>query len=95
MELTPIQKRVARAILQLEPEIEGGMLPTARITAVVNVGMAEKFRFSSTKVGKIAAGLGFKNQKLPDGKARGIVVEPPQLQKFKSLLNVSNVSEAS
>lgn len=95
MELTPIQKRVARSILQLEPEIEGGMLPTARITALVNVGMAEKFRFSLTKVGKIAAGLGFTNQKLPDGKARGIVVEPPLLQKYKSLLNVSNVSEAS
>lgn len=95
MELTPVQKRVARAIFQLEPEIEGGMLPTARITAVVNVGMTEKFRFSSTKVGKIAAGLGFTNRKLPDGKARGIVVEPSQLQKYKSLLNVSNVSEAS
>lgn len=95
LELTAIQKKVARAILQLEPEIEGGMLPTARITAVVNVGMAEKFRFSSTKVGIIAAGLGFKNQHLPDKTARGIVVEPSQLRKFKSLLNVSEVSEAS
>lgn len=95
MQLTPIQKRVARAILQLEPEIEAGMLPTARITALVNVGMTEKFRFSSTKVGKIAVGLGFANRKLPDGKARGIVVEPALLQKYKSLLNVSEVSEAS
>lgn len=95
MELTPIQKRVARAILQLEPEIEGGMLPTARITEVVNVGMAEGFRFSATKVGKIASALGFKSQKLPDGKARGIAIEFSQLEKFKSLLNVSNVSVAS
>jgi Protein of unknown function (DUF3987) len=94
-ELTPVQKRVARVILQLEPEIEGGMLPTARICEVVNVGMSEGFRFSATKVGKIVAGLGFTNQKLPDGKARGIVVEASQLKKFKSLLNVSNVSEAS
>jgi hypothetical protein len=95
MELTPVQKRVVRAILQLEPEIVGGMLPTARITEVVNVGMAEKFRFSSTKVGKVLASLGFKNQKLPDGKARGIVIEAGQLPKYKSLLNVSNVSEVS
>jgi Protein of unknown function (DUF3987) len=92
LDLNPIQKRVARAILQLEPEIEGGMLPTARITEVVNVGMAEGFRFSGTKVGKIASGLGFKPQKLPDGKARGIVIEAPQLEKYKSLLNVSQVS---
>jgi hypothetical protein len=95
VELTPVQKRVARAILQLEPEIKDGMLPTARITAVVNVGMEEKYRFSPTKVGKIAAGLGFTPQKLPHGKARGIVVELSLLQKFKSLLNVSNVSEPS
>jgi hypothetical protein len=94
-ELSPIQKRVARAILDLEPEIENGMLPTARITKAVNVGMAKKFHFTSTRVGKIAAALGFSNQKMPDGKARGIVVEPSQLQKYKSLLNVSNVSEAS
>jgi Protein of unknown function (DUF3987) len=95
MELTPVQKRVARAILQLEPEIEGGMLPTARITEMVNAGMAEGFRFSATKVGKIASSLGFKSQKLPDGKARGIAIEPPKLEKYKSLLNVSNVSEVS
>jgi hypothetical protein len=46
-------------------------------------------------VGKIASALGFKSQKLPDGKARGITIEPSQLEEFKSLLNVSNVSEAS
>ncbi len=94
-ELSPIQKRVARAVLELEPEIENGMLPTSRITKVVNVGMAKKFHFSSTRVGKIAGALGFSNQKMPDGKARGIVVELSQLQKYKSLLNVSNVSKAS
>jgi hypothetical protein len=95
MELTPVQKRVVRAVLELEPEIENGMLPTARITEVVNIGMAKKFQFSSTKVGKIAGALGFKSSKTPDGKARGRVIEPALLQKFKSLLNMSNVSEAS
>jgi hypothetical protein len=95
-QLTPMEKHVLRAILQLEPEIEGGMLPTARITEIVNLDMPKGFRFSSTKVGKIIAGLGFKNQKLPHGRSRGIAVDPATLKKYKSLLiQESNVSKVS
>ncbi len=61
LQLTPMEKRVVRAILHLESKIEGGMLPTARITKVVNLGMTTGFRFYSSKVGKIASGLGYLN----------------------------------
>ena len=48
----PTEKRIAQAIIDLENEIEGGVLPTSKITSQVNKGYPKKFQISSSSVGK-------------------------------------------
>lgn len=85
-ELTPIQRRVARAIIDLEGEIQGGMLPTARITDQLNRRMEEKFHIKTEAVGKATASLGLVSKHLPDKSARGIVLNPEDLERLRNIL---------
>jgi len=98
VDLDPIQKRVMAAIVSLEGEIKGGMIPTARTTEAVNNGQHERFHVSGKKVGKFLAGMGLQTKHLPDKSARGAVVEPSVLTRFSNLLgglNVPNVPNQS
>ncbi len=85
VEVSPLQNRVAAAILELAPEIKAGMLPTARITEQVNSKSDKSFHLSTDMVGKVLATLGFHPRKLPDGLARGVALTEGDLNRIANL----------
>ena len=91
--LNPLQKRVVRAVVALEPEIKDGMLPTAKITELANENMLpyEK-ELSQKSVGRILAGLGFFMKHLPGRSDRGPVVQAELLEKLKLSLNANGLN---
>ena len=98
LSLNPLQKRVARAIIALEGEIENSILPTSRVAEQANSAMDERFRIETRSVGKTASSLGFYSTHTKNKKARALVVDPEKLRKLKSILernvrNVPNVRE--
>ena len=94
--LPPIVKHTAAAIVQLEGEIDRAMLATAHITDVVNQSLDERFQVKPEAVGKAATELGLAHKQMPDGKRRGIIVQPEDIERLKILLEtLSKPSEPS
>ena len=87
--LTPMQRQVVTAILNLESEIKGGLIHTARVTEEINRGFDERFALSARAVGRAAASLGLKTRHLPGGMGRGIAVAPTDFEKFKNISRTS------
>ncbi len=85
LNLNPLQKRVARAVVDLENEITDGMLSTSRIMALANENILPYERNLTEKsVGRILAGMGFHTQHLAKRTdLRGPVVTPELLTKLK------------
>ncbi len=93
--LTPIQRQVVTAILNLESEIRGGLLPTARVTEEINHRGDERFALSADTVGRAAASLGLKTRHLPGETVRGIAVGQTDIEKFKNICRTSGLSGLS
>ena len=92
----PVKERVAEAIVGLEHEIDKSMLPTEKITEAVNEGLNEKYHIDCRAVGKAASSLGLESKKMPDGKARGIVIQDKDIERLKILMGkTSETSETS
>jgi hypothetical protein len=86
---SPIEKRIAAAIVELEGEISDGKLPTSRITEKVNEGADPKYQVNARSVGKAVKKLGL----LPGGrssKQRLILIPNEKLESLKA--NVTNVT---
>lgn len=94
--LTPMQRQVVTAILNLESEIRGGLIPTAKVTEEINRGCDERFALSTDTVGRVAASLGLTTGRhLPGEKVRGITVGPSDIEKFKNIFRTSGLSGLS
>ena len=93
--LTPMQRQVVTAILNLESEIRGGLIPTARVTEEINRGGDERFALSADTVGRAATSLGLKTRHLPGETGRGIAVGPTDIEKFKNIFRTSGLSGLS
>ncbi len=89
-EILPLQRRVVRAILDLQGEIRNGMLPTARIATKVNEGVDEKFHASTMSVGKATGSLGFTTKHLPGETTRGICITPDDINRLKPLIGAGD-----
>jgi hypothetical protein len=63
VEVTPIQKRVVCAILDLETAITKGMLFTSQLVDHLNKGLPESLKLRPETVGKAVASLGFSTRK--------------------------------
>lgn len=87
--LTSMQRQVVTAILNLESEIRGGLIPTARVTEEINRGGDERFALSADAVGKAAVSLGLMTRHLPDKSGRAIAVEQTDIEKFKNIFKTS------
>ena len=95
-QLAPIVKHVAHTILELEDEIENGMLSTERITQAINQNLGHRYQVRDIQVGKAYSKLHLKSKQLLDGKARGVVVYPDDINRLKTLIgNPSNPSNPS
>jgi hypothetical protein len=81
--------------LNLESEIRGGLIPTARVTEEINRGGDERFVLSTDTVGRAAASLGLTTRHLPGEKVRGIAVGPTDIEKFKNIFRISGLSGLS
>lgn len=89
-ETTPIDRRIMVAILDLESEIDRGMLPTFRIKDKVNEDVGDAFQITSAMVGKCCGKLGLVvGMKMPDGKKRGVKIPEGILTDFRKLVNPS------
>lgn len=88
-ECSPLEKRIAQAVIDLESQIENGMLPTALITERVNQGAGERFQVTSRSVGQCYKKLGLQTKHLPDKSGRGVVLTEENLRFLKT--NVQNV----
>jgi len=84
-ESAPLDVRVATAIVALEGEIQGGMLPTARIAERVNEGAGDAFHVDTRAIGKCASRLGLVTRHFPDKSRRGVVLTPGLLAKLRYL----------
>ncbi|MFC1508622.1 DUF3987 domain-containing protein [Candidatus Omnitrophota bacterium] len=94
--LSPIVIKAAQAIVELEPEIKNGMLPTVRITELVNQGLDDMFQIDSRAIGKAATTLSLKTKHMPDGNSRGIVINKEDIERLRGLLDLtSETSETS
>ncbi len=93
--LTPMQRQVVTSILNLESEIRGGLIPTARVTEEINHGGDERFVLSTDTVGRAAASLGLTTRHLPGEKVRGIAVGPSDIDKFRNIFSTSGLSGLS
>lgn len=91
-EALPIDKRVARAIVALEPEIHSGMLATSRITVMVNAGCAENFRMKPDAVGRVLAKLELAPYRSKDH--RGVRISPGVLDRLRGLIGSSEFAPA-
>jgi hypothetical protein len=90
-ESSPLEKRVAAAIVALEEEIQGGKLPTARITEKVNEGVSKSFQVNSRSVGRVVSKLGLHTGRT--NQQRTVAIGPEKLQKLKNTVtNVTNVT---
>lgn len=94
-EISPLQKQVIRAILNLQDEIRGGMLPTALVTEKINEGMNDKFHVSSMTVGRAAVSLGFSTKHIPGETTRGICITDDDLARLKPLVEISGLNGTS
>jgi len=84
-ESAPLDVRVAAAIVALEGEIRGGMLPTARIAEHVNAGAGDAFHVDARAIGKCAARLGLVTRHFPDKSRRGVVLTSGHLARLRYL----------
>ncbi|MGO9018706.1 MAG: DUF3987 domain-containing protein [Syntrophobacteraceae bacterium] len=94
-ELSPLQKRVIRAILDVQDSVRSGMLATALIAEKVNAGVNEKFHVSSMTVGRVATSLGFATKHLPGETTRGICITELDLDRLRPLITISGSSGTS
>jgi Protein of unknown function (DUF3987) len=93
LNLNPLQKRVARAVVALESEIKDGMLPTAKIMKLANGNiLSYEKELSEKSVGRILAGLGFFMKHLPGRSDRGPVVQAELVEKLKLSLNSNGLN---
>jgi hypothetical protein len=97
-ELTPIQKRVVRAILDLETSIANGVMFTSQLVEHLNKGMAEQFKVRAETVGKTVVSLGFTTRK-SDGR-KCFNISPEDLSKLRALASgnvptIPNIPETS
>ena len=82
-EASPLEKRIAFAIVALEDEIYNGCLPTARITEKVNEGVSKNYRVNSCSVGKAVSKLKLYTRKAGGGK-RVVVLTEDNINAIKS-----------
>ncbi|MFC1614868.1 DUF3987 domain-containing protein, partial [Gemmatimonadota bacterium] len=85
-EASPIEKRVAAAIVSLEGEVNHGMLSTASITERINEGANEGFKVSKDSVGKSYKALGLHPRHLPDKSGRGVPITPEKMRELTALV---------
>jgi hypothetical protein len=90
-ESSPLEKRVAAAIVALEGEIQGGQLPTSRITEKINEGVSESFQVDPRSVGRVVSKLGLNTSRT--NQQRTVAVDSEKLQKLKNTVtDVTNVT---
>ncbi|MGO9376217.1 MAG: DUF3987 domain-containing protein [Syntrophobacteraceae bacterium] len=93
-ELSPLQKRVIGAVLDLQDSVRSGMLATALITEKVNGGVNAKFHTSPMTVGRVATSLGFATKHLPGETTRGICITESDFERLRPLIATSGTSGA-
>lgn len=91
-EALPVDKRVAKAIVALEPEIHSGMLATSRITEKINEGCADSFTMKPDAVGRVLAKLELAPYRSKDH--RGVRISPEELGRLRRLIGSSELVPA-
>ena len=86
--ITQVVKMVAKAIVELESEVNKGMLPTAKVAEFVNKDLDEQYKFDSKAIGKAATSLSLQTKHMPDGKSRGIVINKEDIDTLRRLIEV-------
>jgi hypothetical protein len=74
-ELTPVQRRVAAAILELIGAIQNGVLFTKQVVEHLNKNVSDSFKMRPESVGKALVSLGFKTRKSDGNKCFDITAE--------------------
>lgn len=91
-ECSPLEKRVAQAIINLESEIQSRQILTSKVTEKVNEDTDEKFQVNSRSVGKAVSKLGLTVRKGSGGK-RFISISEDQLNILKeNAINATNAT---
>jgi hypothetical protein len=91
---SPLEKRVAAAIVALEDEIQNGTIPTGRITEKINEGASKQFQVSTRSVGRVCGEWGLGHKKTSS--LRLIVITQENMQKLKSITkNATNATNAT
>lgn len=89
IELSPIQRRVVRAIVNLKDKIESGCLASSLVAEVINQGMEENFCLSTDKVGRVLSSLGLES--VHRRAFRGFSITPEVLDKYENMLGIESL----
>jgi hypothetical protein len=81
---SPLEQRIAAAIIELEPEIESSVLLTRKITEKLNEDLEEKYHIKPESVGHTCARK-LKLQRGPDKNNRGWIITPDIINHLKSV----------
>ena len=88
VEAAPLERRVAKAITDLQAEVQNGALPTSRIAEQLNAGVDEAFKLDPRAIGKACAKLGLKSKR--SNAARMVTIDSVTLSRLQTLVGVEN-----
>ncbi len=87
VEAAPLERRVAKTILDLQAEVQNGALPTSRIAEQLNAGVDEAFKLDPRAIGKACSKLGLKNKR--SNAARMIAIDNAAFSRLQTLVGTS------
>lgn len=88
VEAAPLERRVAKAITDLQAEVQNGALPTGRIAEKLNAGVDEAFKLDPRAIGKACSKLGLKSKR--SNAARMIAIDNAAFSRLQTLAGVES-----
>jgi len=64
-----LEAKVIKAVIRNERGLESGVIPVKMIVITVNIDKPDQYRYSSPRVGRILASLGFKKTRINNGQS--------------------------
>ena len=87
-----LEAEVLRAVVQLEYQVEKGVLPVKDVTEEINRGKSDQRQFTPHRIGRVLGSLGFGKKKCSNG-ASAIVYNDQLIKQLKPQYGLEETSE--
>ncbi len=89
-----LEAEILMTIIELEDQVERGILPNKVITDTFNEGRSERSKFTYQKVGRRLSAMGFKKGRTSDG-ASAIIWDEGNIERMRDTYGLHKTSEIS